>query len=61
MIGSFEPVGHISPRPRIDSLDGWKQSPLRADTSPLEGISIHEKNRIWLLIEKAAGGYGAAE
>jgi hypothetical protein len=49
----IEPIGHISPRPRID-LNPRRVQPDNIQTTPCEGLSIHEKQHIWQLVVQVA-------
>ncbi|MGA7807134.1 hypothetical protein [Bradyrhizobium sp.] len=51
------PIGHIPPLRPIDLRP--KYTPYSGPALPLDGISIHHKNRIWRLVRETAEGVNA--
>jgi hypothetical protein len=50
--GDVEPIGHISPLPRIELHS--RQQPYDGPALPVEAMSISEKQRIWAAVVATA-------
>ena len=57
--GDVEPIGHISPLPRIELHS--RQQPYDGPALPVEATSIPDQHRIWAAVVATSEGTNIAE